>query len=211
MLPFSRILQYGNAAGTAPVFLMKDFISSGDIKDKSLNAIPITVNGNIPVGSDQYGTYMNFTGQTTQWIEFKNTKLDIGEAEIIVVAGNFQYRSTMYANPIIDCRPYQTNGAYFFTSYTSNKAAPFAIQTVYGGTNYIDSPDIQPELYPVTLKFRVTTSGTTVYYNDTLVSSSPLTCNFVGQYFKIGRNAFIATAQVPYLYAKIYRIEIRKI
>lgn len=210
MLPFPRMAQYANKVESSPVFSMRDFNTTADIKDKGPYAIKITNNGNIPVGSDQFGTYMNFTGNTTQWLEFSSPYLDLGQCEVTMVLGNFQYRNTMYQNPIIDCRPYQTNGAYFSFSYTSNEQAPFKLYTMYNNTVNATTPGIDAALYPITVKIQIRTTGTIISVNGNPVASSTATINFVNQQFKVGRNAYIATAAVPYLYAKIYKFEIRK-
>lgn len=210
MLPFPRLAQYANKVEGVPVFSMKDFNTTADIKDKGPYSIPITNNGNIPVGSDQYGTYMNFTGNTSQWLEFSSTYLDLGQCEITMVLGNFQYRNTQYDNPILDCRPYQTNGPYFLLGYTSTQQAPFKLSLTYNSSQTVVTPTIASELYPITMKIQIKTSGTVIYINGNPVATTSYTINFVNQKFKVGRNAFIGSAAVPYLYAKIYKFEIRK-
>ena len=210
MLPFPRLAQYANTVESSPVFLMKDFNTTADIKDKGPHSIPITNNGNLPVGSDQYGTYINFTGNTSQWLEFSSSHLDLGQCEITMVLGNFQYRNTQYGSAILDCRPYQTNGPYFLLGYSSSTPAPFNVSVTYNSSQTLATPKIDSDLYPITLKIQIRTTGTTIFINGNPVATSNYTINFVNQKFKVGRNAFIATAAVPYLNAKIYKFEIRK-
>jgi len=210
MLPFPQLFTYGNTIETAPVFLMTDFLTTADIKDKGPYSIPVTNNGNIPVGADAYGTYMNFTGLTTQWLEFASTNLNIGEAEIRVKLSNFQYRNTMYQNVILDGRPYQTNGPYLNFAYTSNVTAPFQVYANYNSSQTLYSGTINAASYPIEVILKIRTTGTSILINGVQVASSSNTINFVNQQFKVGRNAFIATAAVPYLYAKVYHLEIRK-
>lgn len=210
MLPLPRLFVYNNKALTQPVFLLEKFITSADIKDTGPNSIPITVYGQLPVGVDSYGTYINFTGQTTQWIEFKHALLDLGECRITMVMSNFQYRANAqgYSNPIIDCRPYNTNGPYFYFDYQSAVPAPFSSNLIYNSAVAANTGTYNQ--YPVTYQIDVRTTGTKVYVNGQLMINTPKTINMVNQSFKIGRNAFISTAAVPLLYAKIYKLEIRK-
>lgn len=210
MLPFPQLFVYDNKVITEPIFLMENFITTADIKDKSPNAIPITVNGSLPVGADSYGTYMNFTGLSTQWIEFKNALLDVGECRINLVMSNFQYRSNSqnYNNPIIDCRPYGTNGQYFYFDYRGGSPAPFSSNLIYNNTVVANTGTYNQ--YPVHFQIDIRSTGTQVYVNGDLKINVANTVNMVNQSFKIGRNAFINTAAVPLLYAKIYKFEIRK-
>ena len=211
MLPFPVMFEYGNIvipALTETIFSLNTFNSTTDIRDKGKYSIPINVYGGLPVGTDQYGTYINFTGNTSQWIDFASPYLDLGEAEIYMLMSGFTYRPGQYGTTILDSRPYSTNGPYITMGYSSTQPAPFNIDVTYNSTQTTSSSAITS--YPVELKLQIRRTGTKMYINGVLDKESSYTINVVNQQFKIARNAFISTAVVPYFNGKLYSFEIRK-
>lgn len=218
MLPFTRILQYGNTAPSPDaykvLFGLKDFHSTADIVDRSGNAIPVNNANSIGVGSDAYGTYMNFTGTNTQWINCKSTKLDIGtNCELYYKISGLTYYGGQFGIMLMDSRPLNTNGNYLLFAYSSTKPAPF-----YGITNVNLKGDVTAttpfptdQTVPYELRLRMLKTGTYLYLNNVLISTNPEPLNVVNQNWTIGRNAFSSQAATPFLTAKIYQFEIRQL
>lgn len=213
MLPSARIIQYGNDLSSVPVFALYDFLSTTDIVDRSPNKIPVSAYGSLPVGADSYGTYMNFTGQA-QWVEFNSNLLNLGELDIYIKIANFTYRSGIYSNQIIDCRPAGTNGQYFVAGYSSNVPAPYTLWMYYQSAGELQSTNTFPDTSskPIEMLFKIRNTGTQLFVDGSLFFSTTAAISMVNQQYKIGKNAWVnnGAPSAPYLYGKIYRFEIRR-
>lgn len=218
MLPFPQLFQYGNIIPPVQynvLFSMHDFTSTADIKDKSSNNITVTNAGAVSVGSNTYGTYMNFNGVNTSYLNFKDNKLAIGtNMEIYFKVSGLIYRGGQYLTLLLDTRPVGTNGNYYLFGYTSNAAAPFKIYNNINnsGDNYSTLTLPADTTVPIEIRIRLLSTGTYVYVNDTLYNTSSQVLNInTLQNYTIGKNAFSSTAATPFLNAQIYKFEIRQL
>lgn len=209
MLPLPVISNTSKTTGDLQ-FGLYNFTSTADIKDRSSNTINVVNNGGVGIGSDQYGTYINFTGNKNQWLSFLSPKLNLGECEIYIRMAGMIVRGGEYDTTILDCRPNQTNGPYLLLSYTS-KTSPINFYSVYNSSQRIDST-INVTTQPVEYMIRIKNTGTEFFMNGQMVANSTYTINFINQDFKLGKNTFAdVVPTVPALLGKVYRFEIRSL
>lgn len=211
MFPFPRLLKYGNTGPTKEViFQLSNFSTVQDIKDTGRYGVTVTNTG-ITVGADSNGSYMVFNGVSGNCLEFSDARLaSSNNYEVEMLMSNFAYRQTTYANPIFDTRPMGTNGNYWYLYYTSNTPAPFKVTLGSNNdTSTITTPGISQ--YPVKIVFRVVNNITTLYINDVLQPTTIPGVPFSGLTCKIGKNAFVGSAPVPYLQCNMYYFRINRL
>lgn len=218
MLPFPQLVQYGNEIIPDPyqvLFSLKNFNSASDIVDKSGNNITVTNASAISVGSDLYGTYMNFNGSNTQWLNFNSPIFNIGtNMEIYFRLSRWGNNlGGQYGTAFIDTRPIQTNGNYLITGYSSHLASPYSTNMNVSMNQISDSTLKLPSdnTTPIEITVRCLSTGTYQYVNGTLFNSTPVVINMVNQNYTISKNAYYGSANTPFLNARIYQFEIRKL
>lgn len=216
MLPFSKILVYGNdiTPRYRTIFRLKDFLTTSDIVDSSGNNIVVNNSTAIGVGTDSYGTYMNFTGTNTQWLNFNSPLFNIGtNMEIYMKISNWIYKGGQFGQAFLDTRPIGQNGNYLITGYTSQSLAPFSTTLNVAGTESVSSTIKLPAdtSVPVVIQTRCLSTGTKQLVNGIEYNSTTQVINMINQNYTISRNAFYAVAATPYLTARIYEFEIREI
>lgn len=210
MIPFARIVKYGNQVAPltrVPIFRLENFSTVADIKDTGPYGITVNKPG-ITVGSDSIGTYMNFNGTTGNYIYFGDAQLALEtDYEIEIKLSGFTYRAGTYSNAIFDSRPMNTNGNYLYSYYTSNTPAPFKIGYTIPTTSTTVTGDATS---PYIMSIKCQDGFITASVNDTVIKTTPA-FPFTGLNCKIGQNAFIASAAVPYLVARIYSFTIYRL
>lgn len=208
MLPFPRMIQYGNTTERVPVFQLVNFNTVQDIKDTSTNNITVNNTG-ITVGTDARGTYMNFNGSTGNFLSFSNSVLTMADNyEIEIVLSSFTFRSNLYPNAIFDNRPAGTNGNYIYLYYSSNEQPPYKFGLAFpSGTVQIVSSTTALANDLITIRLRSTGGIMSMYVNN-ILQGTVTTHPFVGTNCKIGQNAFVGTATVPYLQCRMYSFKI---
>lgn len=218
MLPFPQLLQYGNEIIPDPyvvLFSLKNFNTPADIVDKSGNNIAVSNASAIGVGADEFGTYMNFTGSNTQWLNFNSSIFNIG-TNMEIYFRLSQWGNNLggqYGTAFIDTRPIGVNGNYLITGYKSQDAAPYSTTMNVSLNEVGDSVGKLPtdNTFPIEIRIRCLSTGTYLYVNNVLYNSTSTVINMVNQNYTISKNAFSGSASTPFLKARIYQFEIRKL
>lgn len=218
MLPSPILFDYGNTV-LPPLynvlFSLHDFHTSADIVDKSGNNIPVTNGGSVTVASNTHGTYLNFNGSSSAYLNFKNNILAIGtNMEIYFKISGLVFRGGQYLQTLMDTRPIGTNGNYLITGYTSNASAPFKmyLNSNNQGDYYSTLTLPSDTTIPLEIRMRILSAGCEIYVNDVLYVSNTnvITMNNL-QNYTIGKNAFSSTANTPFLNAQLYSFEVRQL
>lgn len=188
------------------IFRLANFSSVSDIKDRSPNTIAVTVNGNVPVGTNASGTFINFVGSGS-WLSFSSALLNGNNYDIKTIIEYPVFPGGMYGASILDGRPNQTNGNYLSIFYPPT--APFKIIPYYNATEGPSTSSILQQNFPCVLLIKVRPSYIEIFANDLLVGRWDNTFNFVDNaVFKIARHAY--SNVVADAVFKMYYFEIRK-
>lgn len=182
---------------------MHTFNTISDIVDKGPNNISVTRNGNVSVGSNSIGSYVNFPGSGS-WVNFSSSLLNGNSYDMTFIIDNPTYTG----GPLIDSRPTQTNGQYVVFGFGEN--SPFTTSLYYNSTLYSNSSSVSASSFPVVLVYKVRPSVITCYAGDTLIATWTGNFNFVNNApFKIARNAY--SNAVPDAIFKMYYFDIKKV
>lgn len=191
------------------LFRMLSFATTADIRDKGPNAISVT-NTNVTVGSDAFGTYMKFNG-SNGYLAFANSLLSSNSMDITIIVGDIVYPTTSpYYFTILDGRPSNTNGRY--ASFAVVQTPPFKSVTIYGGLEYISTKTAPSNIFPAVIKYKIRNGSFTTNINGVDVQvvsvSNPLA---TPQSWSLGKSAFSSISGVPWLNAKVYYLDFKKV
>jgi hypothetical protein len=192
------------------LFKLSSFSTVADIKDTSKNAIAVTNNSGLTVGTDSHGSYINFNGG---WLTASSTLMNNANVEINAIIGDMlPTLSGQYPNAFLDTRPAGTNGNYVLMCFTNQLSPPYkpviAIPPANNDTTTV-TVDAPINTYPVFFKLRITTTGVELYMNNKLIYTQAPTVVFNGTNFKLCRSAF--SAAVANFRCKLYYFDIRSI
>lgn len=191
------------------LFRMHTFSSVADIRDKGPNSIPVS-NNNVTVGSDSLGSFMKFNG-SNGYLTFANALLTSTSMDITVIVGDIVYPTTSpYYFTILDGRPQSTNGRY--ASFAVIQNPPFKPVTIYNGLEYISPRTVNASEFPAVIKYQIrngyfitSINGIEIHRVDV---SNPLN---TPQNWSLGKSAFSSISGVPWLNAKVYYIDFKKV
>lgn len=193
------------------LFRMHTFSTTADIRDKGPNAIPVTNTG-ITVGSDSHGTYMKFNGTGT-FLSFTSSLLNGNSYDITLIMGDLNYpgTSSLYGVTVLDGRPNSTNGRYLSFGY--DRSSPFISNLSFQSSGSASTVSVPLANFPAVLVVKVRPTGFTVLANGVIVhtwnlSDTAMTDN---AQWRVGRNAFVSSAAVPYYSGKIYYMDFKKV
>lgn len=192
------------------LFRMHTFVTSADVKDKSPNAIAV-INSNVTVGSDEYGTYMKFNGINSS-LAFTSALLDGNSYDITMILGDIVYpTSAQYGVTLLDGRPNITNGRYF--SFGFDQRSPFRSSITYQGQGVYSDKTAPIDQFPVVLIASVRPTGFKIKLNGLLVQEWNLsdTAMSGSAPWRVGRNAYVQQAVTPWLNAKVYYMDFKKV
>lgn len=208
-------------SGVSPVsstviFQLKDFKTVSDIVDRGPLSIPVVRGGNVSVGSDANGSFIQMPG--TSWadvVTFGNAKLSCNEVEINITIGDIEDTGGAYGPCILDGRPVRQNGDYvLFTVVASPNAIDGHYREVVAnvGQNPFYPGTALPRKTIGKIKIVCLINKTSIYFNDKLVKTyNAGMTKFYGEELGLGRHAFSAVGGTMPLVAKIYYFDIRKI
>lgn len=210
------LVQKGNPPPTEGniIFLLNDFSTVADIKDKGPQNISVNKGANLTVGQDSRGKYVLMPGSSwNDVINFGSSLLNCSEVEINMTVGDVLTTGGGYGALLFDNRPDRTNtNNLLFQIVTMGSGVydrKFAVNTnntgIYSTQSYGTSELLR-------IKVKVKANGTNVYVNDVNIISTPLKpVSFVGLYAGIGRHAFSNVSGTMPLKAKLFYFDIRKI
>lgn len=194
------------------LFKLSGFATTTDIKDTSKNAIAVTNNSGLTVGTDSHGSYINFNGG---WLSTSSSLMNGANIEINAIIGDMlPSTSGQYPNAFLDTRPASTNGNYVLLGFTNQVGSSPPYKPVIAippanndATTVIVNAPINA--YPVFFKLRIMTTGVELYMNNKLIYTQTPTVVFNGTNLKLCRSAF--SAAVPNFRCKLYYFDIRSI
>jgi hypothetical protein len=196
------------------IFLLNEFDTVADIKDKGPQGIAVTKGANITVGQDSRGKYINLPGGSwSDVVNFGSSLLNCSEVEINMTVADVLTTGGSYGALLFDNRPQSTNSNILLwqivTIGSGANDRKFAINT-NGSPFYSTQKYATDQL--IRIKIKVKANGTNVFVNDELVVTSTVKpASFVGNYAGIGRHAFSGVSGTMPLKAKLYYFDIRKI
>lgn len=191
------------------LFRMHTFSTTADVKDKGPNAIPVT-NSNVTVGSDDHGTFMKFNG-TNAALAFTSALLNGNTFDVTMIVGEIVFPTTgQYGITLLDGRPNITNGRYL--TFGCHQAKPFRSSISFNGTGYFGTETVPDEQFPMVMKVQVRPGYFRIFVNGKLVQqvNADTTMTATAPY-RVGRNAFVSQAATPWLNAKVYYMDFRKV
>lgn len=192
------------------LFRMHTFSTTADIKDKGPNALAVT-NSNVTVGSDVHGTYMKFNGSSSA-LAFQSALISSLPMDINIILGDLVYVPTaLYDITVIDGRPNITNGRYFFAGV--GKASPFRTNLSFQGAGYYGDKTVPQSQLPCIIKCKLRQGYFSTEVNGVEVQRTIIPDNTLSspQIWRVGRNAYVQQAATPWLNAKIYYIDFKKV
>lgn len=192
------------------LFRMHTFSSTADVKDKGPNAIAVT-NSNVTVGSDTHGTYMKFNG-TNGFLSFTSSLLNGNSYDVTFIVGDIVFSpSAQYGLTFLDGRPNITNGRYL--SFGCHQAKPFRSSITFNGSGSFSTGTVPDEQFPIVMKVSVRQGYFQVYVNNKLIQQVNVADNTMtgSAPWRVGRNAFVSQAATPWLNAKVYYLDFKKV
>lgn len=189
------------------LFRMHTFSTLADVVDKGPNSVPVTRNGTFVVSNDPaYGPKVRMTA--ANFLSWASTLLNAQSFDVTMILGNYAVPAS---SPVLfDGRPNNTNGNYVavsifrasptYTSFYHNQVQAPASTTFVIGAD------------PVVMTFKFRPNVQEAWVNGKLVLSWPGSFSYASnQNYKLGRNAYAASANIPNLQADLYYFDIKKV
>lgn len=184
------------------IFGLYDFYTISDIQDRSINNIPVDVTGDIGIGSNEFGTFMDFKRIPSQYITATSQLINVPEYDLEVV----------FSDPVIE------SGDSFIldTRSTSQgeqtilslRAGPAILTQAGGNAGDVSVQTNIPSSGLIIYRLEVRSTGVNIFINGVLkTASSAAHPTLSNGFIMFGRSNYTTTSSTL-LYAKIYSLKI---
>lgn len=190
------------------LFRMYDFKTVADIIDKGPNNIVVNKNGSFSAGvNPSYGPYIRMN--TGNFLSWASSLLNGQSLDMTMIIGNYTF-SLASGPALIDCRPVSTNGNYFVVA--GSGSSPFKSSFYFNSIQGPTSDALLPANFPAVLVFKIRPNVQEVWANGVKILSWAGNFTYAGtQNYKLGRNAYAGSANIPNLQADLYYFDIKKV